>query len=270
MTLFADLDLARRLEDADAWFKVAYAEAQATLDPAIGATSEAVGGGYAAYVGSRSPLSRAVGLGMHGPVSADEMQQVERFFHTRDAVARVDLCPLANLSLVTWLNAHGYQLADFKNVWVLPLSDANTFPLPESLTVRPADGSEEGLWVQTVSQGFTGQETLAPEDLSIARPTFQMSTVTPFLAWLDGEPAGGAAMATYQGLAAFFSASTRPAFRGRGVQTALLHARLAAAVAAGCDLVTVQTTPGSDSQRNVERLDFRLAYTKPTLVRAAE
>jgi hypothetical protein len=78
MTLFADLDLARRLEDADAWLKVAYAEAQAALDPAVGATSEAVGGGYAAYVGSRSPLSRAVGLGMHGPVGAAHIPNVYR------------------------------------------------------------------------------------------------------------------------------------------------------------------------------------------------
>jgi len=50
----------------------------------------------------------------------------------------------------------------------------------------------------------------------------------------------------------------------------VLHARLAAATTAGCDLATVQTTPGSGSQRNVERMGFRLAYTKPTLVRAAE
>jgi GNAT superfamily N-acetyltransferase len=209
---------------------------------------------------------------MHGPVSADEMARAEQFFHTRGAMARIDLCPLADPSLVTWLNAQGYQLAAFKNVWVLTISDGDVFPPPpESLTVRLVDGSQEkDLWVRTVSQGFTGQETLAPEDLVIARPSFHMSTATPFLAWLDGEPAGGATMATYQGLAAFFSASTRPAFRGRGVQTALLHARLEAAAAMGCDLVTVQTTPGSSSQRNVERLGFRLAYTKPTLVRAAK
>ncbi len=74
-------------------------------------------------------------------------------------------------------------------------------------------------------------------------------------------------MATCRGLASFFSASTRPAFRGRGVQTALLHARLAAALGAGCDLAMVHTAPGSASQRNVERLGFRLAYTRVVLAR---
>ena len=62
-----------------------------------------------------------------------------------------------------------------------------------------------------------------------------------------------------------FGASTRVPHRNCGVQHALIAARLAAAVAAGCDLVVVHTEPGSDSQRNVERLGFRLAYTKVTM-----
>ncbi|HUV89752.1 MAG TPA: hypothetical protein VMY80_08870 [Anaerolineae bacterium] len=33
----------------------------------------------------------------------------------------------------------------------------------------------------------------------------------------------------------------------------------------GCDLALVLTSPGSDSQRNVERAGFRLAYTKAVL-----
>lgn len=64
-----------------------------------------------------------------------------------------------------------------------------------------------------------------------------------------------------------FTASTQMAFRQRGVQTTLLHTRLAFAAAMGCDLAVVQTKPGSASQRNVQRLDFRLAYTKVTMLR---
>ena len=57
--------------------------------------------------------------------------------------------------------------------------------------------------------------------------------------------------------------------RNLGMQHALIAARLAAALAAGCDLAVVHTEPGSPSQRNVERLGFRLAYTKVTM-RGAE
>jgi hypothetical protein len=48
---------------------------------------------------------------------------------------------------------------------------------------------------------------------------------------------------------------------------ALLQARLAAARRAGCDLAVVGTSPGSDSQRNIERAGFTLAYTKVIMVR---
>ena len=73
-------------------------------------------------------------------------------------------------------------------------------------------------------------------------------------------------MYIHEGVAEFGGASTRPAFRQRGVQTALLHARMDAAREAGCDLALVVTAPGEDSQRNVERAGFRLAYTKVVVV----
>ena len=48
----------------------------------------------------------------------------------------------------------------------------------------------------------------------------------------------------------------------RGVQMALLQARLNTAREAGCDIAITLTTPGSASQRNVERAGFSLAYTR--------
>ncbi len=90
-----------------------------------------------------------------------------------------------------------------------------------------------------------------------------------WLAWHDGEPVGAATLAICDGVASLFGASTRVPHRNRGVQHALIAARLAAAVDAGCDLAVVHTEPGSDSQRNVERLGFRLAYTKVTMRSAA-
>jgi len=263
---FADLKLACQLELADAWFKRSYAEAQARLGPELGTAVAPVAGGYAVYVGRGSPLSRAVGLGMSGPVTPEELEGVEQFYHSRASVARIELCPLADRSLLDWLNQKGYQVVEFKNVWVRPLNRGESFLSPHpGMRVRAAERSEAELWIRTVSQGFLGRDALTPEDVQIPTPSFHMSTATCFLAWVGDELAGGGAMAVYRGLASFFSASTRPAFRQRGVQTALLHARLAAA--AGCDLATVQTTPGNASQRNVERLGFRLAYTKLALVR---
>jgi hypothetical protein len=58
------------------------------------------------------------------------------------------------------------------------------------------------------------------------------------------------------------AAATLPAFHGRGAQTALIHRRLADAAAAGCTLLAVEATPGSQSERNLERIGLRLAYTR--------
>jgi hypothetical protein len=57
------------------------------------------------------------------------------------------------------------------------------------------------------------------------------------------------------------------AHRRRGIQTALLSARLADAAAAGCDIAVVTTQPGSKSQQNVQRQGFDLLYTRAVLIK---
>jgi GNAT superfamily N-acetyltransferase len=70
--------------------------------------------------------------------------------------------------------------------------------------------------------------------------------------------------------AAWLAASTLPALRGRGVQGALIAARLAAARDAGCDLAFAGTAPGSASQRNFERCGFAPVYSQALLVKRFE
>jgi len=87
-----------------------------------------------------------------------------------------------------------------------------------------------------------------------------------FLAWRNGAPIGGGALEIHDGMAALMAAETLPAFRRQGVQTALLRARLAAAVEAGCDVAMVHTRPGAASQRNVLRAGFQVVYTVVEMV----
>ena len=62
-------------------------------------------------------------------------------------------------------------------------------------------------------------------------------------------------------------AATLPASRRRGVQSALLQARLVRAREAGCDMAVVTTQPGSKSQENVQRAGFELIYSRAVLVK---
>ena len=58
-----------------------------------------------------------------------------------------------------------------------------------------------------------------------------------------------------------------PEFRKRGIQTALLGVRLKFAAEAGCDVAVIVTQGGSVSQRNSERVGFRVAYSKVTVIK---
>jgi GNAT superfamily N-acetyltransferase len=83
---------------------------------------------------------------------------------------------------------------------------------------------------------------------------------------VDGVIAGGAAVSAQHGVCGLFGASTLPAFRRRGAQSALLATRLAWAREKGCDLAVSITQPGSISHRNIERSGFRVAYTRTKLI----
>ena len=71
----------------------------------------------------------------------------------------------------------------------------------------------------------------------------------------------------HEGVAALYGASTLPSFRRRGVQKAIILTLLARAVDGACDVAFTLTRPGSVSQRNVERQQFRVAYTRALMVR---
>ncbi len=268
--LSIDLALARRIEIAQAWRASEYARACRTSHPDQVAVVP-VAGGYAVCSGSGLPVNRATGLGMSGLVTQSDLDLVAQFFHSHGMVSRVDLCPLADRSLLDLLRARGYRLEEFHSVLFRLVSDsaaagASLARASPEVQIRQVGSKERELWLRTVAQGFSGREEPPQEVLDILAPNFDSAIAICFLASVRGEPAGGAAMVTHEGAAELCSDSTRPAFRNRGVQTALLRARLAAARDAGCDLALGLTTPGTVSQRNMERVGLRLAYTKAEMI----
>jgi ribosomal protein S18 acetylase RimI-like enzyme len=88
-----------------------------------------------------------------------------------------------------------------------------------------------------------------------------------YAALRDGVIAGGATMRIAEGVAQLTGAATAPAHRRRGVQSALLSARLADAAAADCDVAVITTQPGSKSHQNAQRQGFDLLYARAVLVK---
>jgi len=259
------LELARRLEAAEALNGVACAEAHQQLNPALGATVLEMGGGFAIFVGVESPLTHAVGLGMRGEVRADELDRIDDFYRRRGAPVSVELCPLADASLVELLGNRGYRATEFNNVLVRALAGAEF--APAETPVRLAYADEEHLWVRTVGRGFLEKDDLTAEEMDVGSAIWHMPGSRCYLAFGGGRAAAAGAMAVRGGLANLFADSTMLGFRGKGLQGALIRERLRVAVEEGCDLATASTLPGSVSQRNYERNGFQVAYTKAILVR---
>jgi ribosomal protein S18 acetylase RimI-like enzyme len=271
--LFADLDLARRLELADAAKHIAYAEARAKLLGTGCCAWERIGSGYAIFAGADNPYSRVVGLGLDGPVGEAAFEQCEAFYQQHNTQPAFSLCPLADPTLLEHLNRRGYQVEMFMHVWYRPLVPDEAFPVPPSgIFVRAIEPEEADLWTLVAFRGgLDSDEALSNASVIIA-PYPYMAHTRCWLAWRNREPGahepvGAATLGIHDGVASLFGASTRVPYRRLGIQAALLDARLAAAVGAHCEVAVVHTEPGSGSQRNVERLGFRLAYTRAMLRR---
>jgi hypothetical protein len=255
--IFADQTLARRIERAAAIDAKACAPAHpgsATLD---------AGGGVAVFVGAESPLTHAVGVGLDGPVREAELSGIEAFFRSRGAPVSFELAPLADSGLFQSLGERGYRIAEFSNALVKRLAGLEIVFTPR---VRRAVGGEDDVWAHVLGEGFFEKSELADEEMDVGRDLFRMPGAICYLASVDGQPAAGAALSVRDGLATLCADGTIARFRRLGLQSELIAARLNEALAQGCDLATASTAPGSQSQRNYERMGFAVAYTKVTLV----
>lgn len=262
-TLLLDLNLARRIELAEAQAAAGAAEAMQRLKPEVVAAVERVAGGFAVYCGANSPVTQAVGLGLDGPVSEGEFQRLEDFYRSHNEPVRVETCPLADMTLFEHFGAQGYRVTEFSNVMARNLSRGEEFTFfGREVSIERVDEKHLDGWNLTVAQGFAESFPVSQEILDIMK----MFALAPgnecYLARVGGKVAGGGTLSLRDGVAGLFGASTLPAFRNRGVQTALLCARLARAAEAGCELAACLARPGSTSQRNIVRRGFQVLYTR--------
>lgn len=255
------LELARELEMAEAGAAAACAERMQATAGSDAAAVMAVAGGFAVYCGANSPVTQAVGLGLGGPVSKEEFDWLEEFYFTRKEPVRVETCPLADVTLMEHYRDRGYFVSEFSNVMVRPVGNAE-MPTSSEIEIQRASHGEMELWTLTVAQGFAENYPVTKELLDVMQLFASENNTECFLAWTDGRVAGGATLAVRGRIAGLFGASTLPGFRGRGVQTALLEARLRRAGELGCELAMSLAQPGSGSQRNITRQGFRTLYTR--------
>jgi GNAT superfamily N-acetyltransferase len=269
---FVDKAFARRLESVEEMPQVLYARAFKKTHPQIGAEEEEICGGHVIFAGLGSPIGHAAGIGLDRPFTPGDLDAIERFYRAHQAPSQVDLTPLHEPSVFEMFKGRGYAIAELNNVLYRKLDAGEKFPAaPAGYEIRRSPVEEAEVTSAIVESAFFPGG--APEAFrGLITPLYQMENALAFSASLNGKvvACGVGLVIREHKMFALGGAGTLAEYRGRGLQTALLRARMAAAVEAGCEFAAVVTQGGSTSQRNAERLGFRTAYSKVTVIKALD
>ena len=270
LVLQATLALAQRVERNE----IDFCAVGAGVGVPGGAASIEVGGGRGVCGQPGSPMNKVLGLGLGVSVSDDDLDALEQFYDERECPIQIELCPLVSVDLVAKLQARGYVLKGFENELACAL------PRPErpgnGLLVEVLSGDEDAdAFLRVTAEGFAVSDS-QPAAAGVATDVFESLVgimrqfihpdIVRYLVRIDGEPAGAAASAITGGVLGIFGTATRPLYRGRGVQRAIVAKALEGA-AGFADLAIATTEPGSISQRTFEHLGFQVLYTRAILIR---
>jgi hypothetical protein len=184
------------------------------------------------------------------------------FFRERGSPCLIDLCPLADPSIIAYVESRPYRITEFNNVLARRIDPAEEFAAAPG--VRPISEAETPRWARLISEGFAEYMPVTEEMVAMMSTSSKASQC-----WFAGEPdpEGGACMGVQNGVAVFSGDATLVCGRRKGWQSALIRARLAAAQAQDCDLAVATVLPGSASHRNYERAGFQLIYMRVNLMR---
>jgi len=262
--IHADRALAARLEALAAAEMRRFVETSRAIDRSSEAAFVEVGGGVAAYLSSDSLVNQAVGMGLSEPVSERDVAVVERFYGERGTRGVMSLCPLADPTLAAALAARGWVPDDFENVLVRGLDSRDAFAqASDAIAIQEvATDDDRETWALVAATGFSAPLPPLKPQMELGRIVVRRPGARLFLAQIDGLVVGTAELYVDDGVAWLSGDTTLPPFQGRGVQAALQRHRLALGAVAGCELAVSEARPGSGSQRNMERLGFRVAYTR--------
>ena len=263
--IYSNRDLAKKLERTEAKANADFVETRAKMFPESGAEWIEVAGAYAMFDSPESPLTQTFGLGIFDEVAENDFEKLEDFFTQRNAPVFHEVSPLADASILESLNSRGYQPVELTSVLYLPLEekDFSGAPQNENIKTRIIEKGEEKIWAQTSAAAWSHEmKELGEFMLDFGEVSAMCAGSFPFIAEIENAPVATGMLFIHNNIALLAGASTVPEARRKGAQTALLNARLRFAREKNCQLAMMGASPGSQSQRNAESNDFRIAYTR--------
>jgi GNAT superfamily N-acetyltransferase len=260
--IFANRELAQRLERAEGFACVQFAVARKKVFPECDSSWMRCAGADVVFDGVNAPTTQTFGLGMFEDPTAESLDAIERCFRERGAATMHEVSPLAGVVTLDLLCGRGYRPFEISNVLY------RTVETPQGgeragIRVRVVGNDEAEFWAAVSARGWTQEHPELREFVEQMGVLMVAREQSPcFLAELYGVAGAAGGLSLHEGVALFAGAATAPEMRRKGLQGALLEARMRYAFEHGCDLAMMVTEAGSESQRNAERQGFRVAYTR--------
>jgi GNAT superfamily N-acetyltransferase len=214
--------------------------------------------------------SKVFCLGLDAPITEAVIGEVIDFYldnGNKSAILQITPSALPE----DWAEICARQGLTGGSFWHKLVRDADVeLPTAESTLRIATVPMEEGEpWARTLMRGFGMPEDLAP----MISNALGERGITAFGAYAEDEELVGSGMLSVVDVAGgqrvghFAAGVTLPEFQGRGAQSALIAARMRAAVDAGCGLFVAETgdeLPGehNTSLHNLLRLGFRVSYKR--------
>ena len=167
-------------------------------------------------------------MGFDLPLTALDLDRIEAFYRKHKAPSQVDLTPLHGPEIFEMFKERGYAIAELNNVLYRRLDPKEEFPdPPEHYEIRRSPADEAEITGMIVESAFFPDG--APEAFrGLIAPLYQMENALAFVATVNGKPVacGTGLVIPEHRVFALCGAGTLSNFRGRGLQTALLRARM--------------------------------------------
>jgi GNAT superfamily N-acetyltransferase len=233
--------------------------------PSVGARTADVDGALCLRLDDAAEVTmfnRVVGLGLDRPASEEQLDAALAFL---DGVhAYVAVAPDAEPpELAHWLE----QRAHVPDYGWTKFSRSTADP-PRAQTELRVERVEDGEpFAEAAVRGF-GSPVVSHEWLAALASSDGWHC---FVAFDGADPAGAGALFTAGEIGWVGIGATKPEHRGKGAQSALLAARIAAAADAGCSVVVTETGEPVDdrpsgSYRNILRAGFEPQYVRANYV----
>lgn len=225
--------------------------------PELQCAAQDIAGGVAVFGGVGSPLSEAIGVGLWERAGRPEAEALTTFYRDRGAQPKVRLSPHADPDFVRALLELGYVPLEYEN----PLTgDLRSIGAGRDARVTEMRDADE--WSRATGSAFMDGAPCDESNLIIGLIVCSTPASTALEIRLDGAIAASGCMDVQGEIAGFYGAATAPAFRGRGLQSALIADRIARAVERGARFGRVTTRPGTTSEQNFRRSGFVPLYTR--------